>query len=328
MNKAKQKNILRKAQVHTVPSNAIDSSRPISVTLSPPTGLARWKPFFDLLSVLGLFLSILVLGISTRLSWLQFCHARQQAQAAEQALLMAEHAQLLSQNAEQQISKYTNLVEKIKNELMQTKALTDLSYLTIRAETGDRAALSQLKTLSVDGDGWVTTTAEKNLNRIFDRYEGMQISDPLVASRMQGFHMMGVGDSNSVERFLGSPQYETRAEAVDTVRFLRLNYLIPRLIDLGVAEQDLHVVQVICNGLNELLLTPNSEWELQEQGASVKQPLSVSDFVMSTEATRIRLLQIWEKRRERLLSVKPKYWQQAGSGFNLIDPETRGIKRP
>jgi len=301
---------------------AADRTRPLTVQLSEPKGLARLKPVFDLLSVLGLFLSILVLGISTHLSWLQFRYAQRQSCAADEALSKASRAQQLSEDAERQIATYTNLLVQLRDELARTKDMAELSDLTLRAESGDRQALITLNNKSRDNNWILTTIAEKNLNRVLARFTGMEISDPGVAARINGLHFME--NKDAVERFLNSPQYETRVDAVDTVRFLRVNALIPKVIDIALSDPDLHVVQVACNTLNKLLLEPDAERQLQETGGSVMQPLSIYDFVVVAERTKTELLAKWEQRKDRLLAVKPKYWKQAeGNKQVLVDPEQK-----
>lgn len=268
---------------------------------------------------------IVISAILLVLSILQFWTASREKSKASSALDKAERAERLSDEAKKRISTHEELVKALRTELERTKNIAELSDLTFRAESGDRDALLKLKARSADDNWMLTTLSEKNLNRIWARFSGMKISDPLVESRIHGLHMMT--ESNAVDRYLSSPQYETRAEAVDTVRFLRRNDLIPRVLEIGLSDPDLHVVQVVCNTLNTLLLEPDAKWQFQEQGTSVLQPLSIYDFVVVSNRTEQTLRRIWEARRGRLLAMKPKYWKPEGGGkLVLIDPETETVK--
>ncbi len=257
---------------------------------------------------------IVISAILLILSILQFYVASREKSKAEQAERMAGEAQ-------KRIEAHEKLVIALRFELEKTKDMAELGDLTLRAESGERQALVKLIKRSRD-DNWILTTiTEKNLNRVWARFKGMEISDPALADRINSSHFL-MQNRESIERYLSSPQYETRAEAVDAVYFLKLNVLIPRIINVGISDSDLHVVQVACNTLNKLLLEPDAEWQLQETGGSALQPLSIYDFVVAPEKTAKDLRAKWENRKDRLLAVQPKYWKSVGDGkLTLIDPE-------
>ena len=277
-----------------------------------------------LLRVLSQFGSaeIVVSTILLVITILQFWAASREKSEASAALARAEHAERLSIEAQKRIAAHEEIVKAIRTELEHAENLAEFSDLTFRAENGERVALVKLKERSQDNDWVVTTVAEKNLSRILARFKDMEISDPAVAARINGIHFMD--NKDAVERYLTSPQYETRATAVNTVLFLRLNCLIPKVIAIGASDMDLHVVQVACNTLNKLLLKPDMNWQFDEQGHAGMQPLSIYDFAFLSQQTQERLLQIWENRKDKLLSVKPKYWRHENGGkMVLTDPEER-----
>lgn len=277
--------------------------------ITPVSRFDRFKACLDSLTTIILFLTLV-------LTFWQFKVAMKKEDEASTALRLAQEAQTISRNGLDIVESAKAQLEDLEKRHNQSAELTEIAYLTVRAENGDRAAFERLVQHSEEertpDDPFIITVAEKNISRILKTFSGDTSTDPWIEREIGMPPLFGHGD---VETNLDNPRFAGRAWAVHAVETLRLNNLIPHLIEIGFTDPDLHVVHIVCNTLNNML-TP----------VGLKRRLSVFDFVISPDRTREELQSFWESRKDALLAVKPKYWKKVDGdnsmGFmQLTDPE-------
>lgn len=305
----------KQKQGHT--ENSPTDLLPAHITVvNPPSRFEKFKACLDTVATLVLFLTLV-------LSFWQFKVALRKEDEASTALRLARDAQQLSEKGLALIDTGKADLAAVAEKQRESAALAEVSFLTVRAENGDRAALERLHQLAdtehTNKEPFMISVADKNVRRILGIFSGETITDPWVSAEMRTPPLMG---PSNVVRNLANPRYAGRAFAVSAIRELKLNDQIPRLIDQGVSDPDLHVVQVVCDVLNEML-----------SPVGLRQQLSVYDFVVTPEKTKTELMELWNANREQLLSVKPRYWQHIvtpdGRQFEqLVDPEVEPPPSP
>jgi hypothetical protein len=216
----------------------------------------------------------------------------------------------------EKLKQLANQITELEDVQTKQAVLTEAAYLTVRAENGDRAALERLHELAgkdMEGRGpFVFTAADKNIQRILAMYRSSSIGDPWVAMETNSPPAM---EHSTAVASLSSPAHQGRAWAVMSVMRLRLNSQIPRLIEIGATEPDLHVVQLISQVLPQML-----------RPAGYNSDLDIYDFVMTPDKTKQELLSFWQSHSNVLLAVRSKYWQEIPNDpyapmWVLTDPE-------
>ena len=208
----------------------------------------------------------------------------------------------------------------LKDKQRELEGLTRISYLSIRAENGDRAALAELFALAPDAtNSWVNfgpvSVAKKNLDRITHRFNTMSLDDSAFQHQLSSAISMGV-EPDSVAANLHHTNFLVRAQAAFNVSFLRVNKLIPVLYESARTEPDLHALSVMCYSLNQLLDRDSA-------------PFFVSQFVFYPNWASNTFSRLWLPAKDSLLAQSPKKWIHVvptqGNPWNtiLIDPDTQ-----
>lgn len=276
--------------------------------ISPVSRFDRFKACLDSSTTIILFLTLL-------LTYWQFKVAMRKEDEATTALQLAQDAQTISRNGLKLVESAKAQLEDLETRQNQSAALIEIAYLTVQAENGDRAAFERLVKHAEDerttDDPFIITVAEKNISRILKAFSGDTSTDPWIEREIGLPPLFGPGE---VEKNLDNPRFAGRAWAVHSVETLRLYNMIPRLIEIGFTDPDLHVVHIACNTLNNMLAP-----------YGLNRRLSVYDFVISSDRTKEELQRLWESRKDALLAIKPKYWKKVdgdnGLGLmQLTDP--------
>ncbi len=286
----------------------------------PPTVPQFHKQAASLLSAWGQFLTpiatILMLVFAAYQAWL----TEKKEELAVLTLNTAERASALAIQS-------SNLTERAKAELQfltlkqqELEGLTQISTLSIRAENGDRSALATLFALTPDtkpsffNHGSVSL-AKKNIDRIAHRFDTMTFDDPAFLEQISIRRSMG-STQDSIDEALHHTNFITRSQAALNVSYLRVNKLIPTLYERARTEPDLHVLNVMCYSLNQLLDPFNK-------------PFFPSQFVFYPEWASNEYARLWFPTKETLLAQSQKKWipiePREGSPWNtmLIDPDTQ-----
>lgn len=284
------------------------SSPPITVVL-PSSRFDKFKACLDSFATLVLFLTL-------TLSYWQFRVALRKEDEASTALRLAQDAQKISKEGLELVALGKRDLDQLSEQQKKSSVLAEIGYLTVRAENGERTALERLhqlaKTECTNNEPFMISVAEKNISRILGVFSGEKSTDPWVDMEV---HAPATLDKGSTVANLKNPRYAGRAWAVHAIGTLRYNDQIPTLIEVGLADSDLHVIQIVCNTLNKML-----------SPVGLTQKLTVYDFVIVPSRTKERLSDFWNAHKDVLLAQKPKYWKtvkiSGGPSIRqLTDPE-------
>lgn len=260
---------------------------------------------------------LVVSALALILAAWQFSLARTERKEATTALDLANRAQESSARAEERIAAHEQALTNLTVQLEHSAEMARIHDLTIRAESGERAAFVALQKIvdeaETNSDPFYISFAQKNINRIFSIFTSDRIQDPGV-SMVEG-PFPPIWPTNIIPVNLTADNYETRALAVATIGKMRLNSFIPQLADMAFAEPDLYVLQLIVRTINNAF-----------EHCAPRVGFSINDFLYPYYDGRSKFEAQWKEFGPKLLKRKPLYiktepWGENASHQMIIDPE-------
>ena len=292
----------RQKKANATPASRID---PTTIQVVAPTDkYANIRILFETITVIALLMSLSI-------SFMHMRSARQKELDAAEALSLANAALGTSRQAQILMKQQEQTLTDLQRHEESTRQRAGIAYLTVRAESGDRAAFNELwDMISDDLDvHFATQTPEwSNILRILSMYNDESIKDPLVDMVATGpAAPPGFFYNQSPVESLDSISRESRAHGLNTIRRMRLYEYIPRLIEMIPEENDLHILQMLGMVLTDLL-----------HSAGYNESIDFYELVISTDLTVERLHELWRTHSNDLLSIKPRYWERVGNPPNSV----------
>jgi len=318
-----KKNRHRREEQHQPPKRTIEmrSQPPLPQSQSNPDILSSGSAKASRLTSWGQVLAPLATILTLLFAAFQAWQSYQKEQMALLTLNTAERATNMAlQTGELAKQAKADLVV-IKDKQRELDSLTQISYLSIRAENGERAALAELFSIVPDKTNspfilGPVSIARKNLDRITHKFDTMTLEDAAFGQQLSSITSMNL-KPDSITADLHHTNFFKRAQAAFNVSFLRVNRLIPELYESAITEPDLHVLSVMCYSLNQLLDRGNSTFY-------------ASQFVFYPEWPSNSFNRLWFPVKDSLLAQSPKRWINVAptngilwTTTMLIDPDTQ-----
>ncbi len=252
---------------------------------------------------------LIVATLTLCLSLWQFTLARAERKEASEALDLAHKAQEAADLAQTRIREHEDAIIMLEDQLDESASLLRILDLSLRAESGERAAFIELHNYAFasNADIILHQYAQKHMIRIHYMF-GDEILDPSVAATWASSYTV---PTDRLHDYLHSELYTARASGVSTIAKLRLTQYLPDIVEMAFTEPDLHVLQVIQKTL-----------EQEFQNFSPRVAFTLTDFILTPERGRSKFDTQWTAFSEDILKRDPTYTQN-NSHKEIINADGR-----
>lgn len=209
--------------------------------------------------------------------------------------------------------------KKVEDRQDTLAAQVETSRLTIQAETGDRAALLKLMGNKTGPRRVEAATADyppnvMNADRILYKFSKSEIEDANARSPCS----ISLGRPNCIPDDFTNASYIVRSWAAQEVGHMRRYDQIQRLVEIGLTDPDLRVVQAASITLKAMLGQTADVFEFNTRS-----------FVSRPDYVRELFTVNWVgSNREHYDRIPPRVWAQLpGGGWQLTDPISTAVER-